>query len=491
MNKSINPFRTVVKTLLLLSTLGILFYIIWFLGLNFSIPNENSVSSWGLILLALLSAILGGYIASSPNYPKAIRRTWGWIGLANLSNCIAEFLWLYFSVQGIEPFPSLADVFYLLFYPLLLAGILSLPYLPTKREHRLMIGLDISIVMVVGGMLLWVFLLGPIIDQHVAGLTGLISLAYPVGDFLILAGLISLIQRDLDSFGRTNMVLIIISMFSTGLADLLFAIVENNGFSFPDAFMNAMWMLSGWAILTAAGWQILSPGINADTRKDTFIPLLRRYNIYFTPFFGLLLAFGGLARVLVLNNQLIGTIILTSLLLALIYIRQGIVLHDNQKLYKYMEQLAITDALTTINNRHSFNETISKEIIRANRQSNDLSLLLIDVDNFKNFNDTCGHLAGDQLLKDIALSLKNCIRRTDYLARYGGDEFVIILPDTNLNKAALVSEKIQQTVSAEFSNKGVGVSIGMADFLPGMTDQAFLNEADKNLYIEKNKKLKT
>ncbi|HCC79339.1 MAG: hypothetical protein A2X25_06440 [Chloroflexi bacterium GWB2_49_20] len=482
--------RTAVKATLTVSTLGVLLYLIWFLGFKFSASSEDFVSSMGLILLALLGASLGGYIAFSPKHPTAIRRTWGLIGLASLSNCIAEVLWYYFAnIRGIDPFPSLADVFYLLFYPLLLAGVLSLPYLPSKREHRLMIGLDIGIIMVVGCLLIWVYLLGPIVVQHETGLSGLISLAYPAGDFLILAGLISLIQRDLDRIGRTFVVLLAISMASTGLADLLFAIVENEGANIPLAYMNGMWLLSSWAILMAAGWQILIPTTDANTTNDTFIPLLRHYNVYFTPLLGLLLAFTGLAHALSLDHQLAGTLFLTFLLLILIYTRQGIVLHDNRQLYQKMEHLAITDALTTLYNRHSFNETIFRETNRTKRHGRDLSLLMIDVDNFKIFNDSFGHLKGDLMLHDIALALKDSIRKSDFLARYGGDEFVVILPETSLKEAGVVSQKIQTMVSEKFSKEGLGVSIGIAAYHSGITEQALLGEADENLYQQKHLKM--
>ena len=179
MLKTANPSQKTVLAIIAAATLGMLFYIVWFSVFKLSASSEETASSIGLILLALLGAILGAVIAFSRKYPKSIRQTWLLIGLACLSNCIAEILWFYYTQKGIDPFPSMADAFYLLFYPLLLAGVLSLPYLPSRNQHHLMIWLDMSIVMVVGGMLIWTYILGPVVTQNATGFAGLISMAYP------------------------------------------------------------------------------------------------------------------------------------------------------------------------------------------------------------------------------------------------------------------------------------------------------------------------
>jgi len=485
MIKTANLLQKTVLGVLAATTFGMLFYIVWFSGFKLSPTVEETFSSIVLILFALISAILGGFIAFSNKYQRSIRQAWLFIGLASLCNGIAEILWLYYTQIGINPFPSLADVFYLLFYPLLLIGILSLPYLPARNEHRFMIFLDMGIVMVVGAMLIWTYILGPIIKQNSTGMAGLISLAYPVGDFLILAGLVSLIQRELDSMGRTKVILLSVSMISTGLADLLFAVVQNEGTNIQMVYMNDLWMLSSWALLMAAGWQILHNSTESDSEQAVFLPVLRNYLIYLAPVLGLLLTISGLANIIRLDLKLIGTLLLTIILLVLIYTRQGIVLHENRQLYQRMENLAITDALTTLYNRHSFNETINREINRTKRHGRGLSLLIIDVDNFKKYNDTYGHLKGDQMLHDISLALKECIRRTDFLARYGGDEFVLILPESKVEDASRVSEKIQKMITERFKQDDLSVSVGIALYRPDMTEQALLGEADADLYQHK------
>lgn len=488
MIKTANPSQKAVLVILAAGTLGVLFYIVWFTGFGLSAASEDVTSSLGLIMLALLGAVLGGAIVLSPKTTSAIRRAWLLIGLACLSNSIAEMLWFYYAQNGLNPFPSLADVFYILFYPLLLAGVLNLPYLPAKNQYRLMTWVDMSIVMVVGAMLIWSYILGPVVIQNTTGVAGLISLAYPVGDFLILAGLVSLIQRELNRIGRSKVFFLVVSMITTGLADLLFALVQNEGSNVPMVFMNALWLLSAWSLLMAAGWQILQPTSEPDPQETGSLSILRNYIIYLAPILGVLLAVSSLANLIRLDKTLVGTVLLTILLLVLIYSRQAIVLHENRQLYQKMENLAITDALTSLYNRHSFNEAINREINRTKRTGRDLSLLIIDVDDFKKFNDVFGHLKGDQVLHDISLALKEGIRKTDFLARYGGDEFVLILPETSLEDANRVSEKIQNLVKTRFSKDNLGVSIGIALYQPGMNEQALVGEADNKLYQQKHLK---
>lgn len=481
--------RKLTISILILCSVGMIIYVFWFLLLKTSDVNEEVSSSSFLILLALMGAIFSGVITFSSRNTPAIRRTWAFIGLASLSNCIAEILYFHYSyVIGIDPFPSLADLFYLLFYPLLLLGILNLPNLPIRKEDRMTVSLDVIIIMVVGGILIWYTILGPLINEPQSGFSGLISMAYPLGDFLVLAGLVSLLQRDLDRVGWVQLAFLVICVAATGLADILYAIVQNEGANISEAFMNAMWMLSSWALLMAAGWQILAPAVKSSTGEITFLKVARQYSIYLIPLFGFIFTFTTLTSSFQLDQRLTGTLVMTVLLLLLVYLRQGLLLRDNRQLYQKMEHLAVTDALTNLYNRHSFNEAIYRETNRTKRHGRDLGLLLLDIDHFKRFNDTFGHLKGDQLLKDFAGALKDSIRKTDFLARFGGDEFVLILPETNLNDARQVAQKIESVIKERFPEEGLGISIGMAAYKPGMSEQTLLNEADQDLYQQKRRK---
>ena len=123
--------------------------------------------------------------------------------------------------------------------------------------------------------------------------------------------------------------------------------------------------------------------------------------------------------------------------------RQYIVSKENVRLYQKMQRIAWTDSLTSVYNRHFFNEILPREMERASRYDNHLSVLLLDIDGFKNYNDTFGHLKGDVVLKTIARIFFLQLRKSDTIARFGGDEFVVILPETNRHRAIAIADRIR------------------------------------------------
>jgi diguanylate cyclase (GGDEF)-like protein len=136
-----------------------------------------------------------------------------------------------------------------------------------------------------------------------------------------------------------------------------------------------------------------------------------------------------------------------------------------------LEQLATRDGLTGLANRRCFDETLLAEWARAMRQAQPLSLLMVDVDNFKAYNDANGHLGGDECLKRIASAVASEMRANDLVARYGGEEFAVILPNQSLKGAAIVAERIRSRVERlQVPNRNAGaghvtVSIGAATAL--------------------------
>ncbi|WP_198266173.1 GGDEF domain-containing protein [sulfur-oxidizing endosymbiont of Gigantopelta aegis] len=158
------------------------------------------------------------------------------------------------------------------------------------------------------------------------------------------------------------------------------------------------------------------------------------------------------------------------------------------------ETMAYTDGLTEIWNRRYFDETFETEWKRNTRSKTPLSLLVLDIDHFKHFNDAFGHASGDKCLKDISAALSNIPRRTgEFVARYGGEEFVIVLPLIDLTNAFIMAEHIRQTIEdlaivhPKTDCGYVTVSIGVASTIPKPHDKAqtLFDKADKNLYMAK------
>lgn len=165
---------------------------------------------------------------------------------------------------------------------------------------------------------------------------------------------------------------------------------------------------------------------------------------------------------------------------------------DLQKKGAELERLSITDDLTGIHNRRKFNESIKLEALRASRYKHPLSLVLIDIDDFKAINDTYGHPYGDTVLKLLTTVLQLSIRETDIIARYGGEEFVIILPETDHETALVVSERIRSNIekrrmsTPEGNDINITVSIGLASLSSENIDSKKLIQlSDECLYEAK------
>jgi diguanylate cyclase (GGDEF)-like protein len=159
-----------------------------------------------------------------------------------------------------------------------------------------------------------------------------------------------------------------------------------------------------------------------------------------------------------------------------------------------LKNLAWTDSLTGVPNRRAFDERLDVEWKRSLRSADSMSLIMIDIDLFKTFNDTYGHVAGDAVLQQIAMALSSCATRTeDIFARYGGEEFVAVLPDTDLHGAVIVAERMREAVGGlSIVHSGtvldsVTISAGVASLVPHDANAAHLVEvADAALYRAKN-----
>ncbi|QOY92594.1 diguanylate cyclase [Massilia sp. UMI-21] len=168
-------------------------------------------------------------------------------------------------------------------------------------------------------------------------------------------------------------------------------------------------------------------------------------------------------------------------------------LTDEKMAQVALEQLATRDGLTGLANRRCFDDTLHAEWARALRQQQPLSLLMVDVDNFKAYNDANGHLGGDECLKRIAKAVASEMRANDLVARYGGEEFAVILPNQSLKGAAIVAERIrcrveQLQLPSSAPTRHVTVSIGAATAIAGPDNNAsqLMATADAALYRAKH-----
>jgi len=162
----------------------------------------------------------------------------------------------------------------------------------------------------------------------------------------------------------------------------------------------------------------------------------------------------------------------------------------NIKLFEKIQRQAITDGLTGLVNHKTFYEILEKELNRSRRYGGQISLIMVDIDNLKRINDTHGHRAGDKVIKEISRRTKNCIRQIDTAARYGGDEFAVILPNTSLKDATIAAERMVEAVSQTPATWGkeqiqLSISVGVGQYDVDTNPEDITSRSDQALYSAK------
>jgi len=174
---------------------------------------------------------------------------------------------------------------------------------------------------------------------------------------------------------------------------------------------------------------------------------------------------------------------------------------NNAQKFNRLKERSDMDGLTGLYNHKRFKEVLKNEFNRSRRYDKPLSVVMIDGDKFKDVNDTYGHLAGDMVLQELAGCLKQSVRTTDVVARYGGDEFAILLPETDLEMAEIMTKRIQESVSRhsfEWKSQKIAVGISYGISTTGKTtdkkstdqirfenEQDLIHQADMKLYLMK------
>ncbi len=162
-----------------------------------------------------------------------------------------------------------------------------------------------------------------------------------------------------------------------------------------------------------------------------------------------------------------------------------------EDLTKQLRDASNRDGLTGLHNRRFIEETLASEFARAQRHDHALSLIITDIDHFKRVNDEHGHLAGDEVLRRVAQRLNDGLRISDHLGRYGGEEFLVVLPETPLEGAETLCERLRQAIAEEPIPLGdgalpVSISLGISQFRPGVRNyEQLIEEADQALYRAK------
>jgi diguanylate cyclase (GGDEF)-like protein len=162
----------------------------------------------------------------------------------------------------------------------------------------------------------------------------------------------------------------------------------------------------------------------------------------------------------------------------------------NIKLFEKIQRQATTDGLTGLINHKTFYEILEKELWRSRRYGGQISLIMVDVDNLKKINDTYGHRAGDKVIREVGRKIKECIRQIDTAARYGGDEFAVILPNTSLGDATIVAQRMVNAVASSPATWKrdlipLSVSVGLGQYDADTNPEDITSRSDQALYSAK------
>ncbi|VWX33790.1 GGDEF domain-containing protein [Exiguobacterium oxidotolerans] len=364
---------------------------------------------------------------------------------------------------------------------------------------------DELIILIVAGSISWHYMITPYLENATGfDLETLLLIRYPLGDLLLLGGMIILFFGVMKRGNSKSLLLVLLGFHLQLLADLLYVVLYRADFPVSAMWLDPVWLAT---TLTVGGAAIL---FDADERSLDFM-LNRRVLDWVrlvTPYIFLLILFITMARQAVTFNGLtIGLMIATPLLIS----RQIRIVMDNQRLrenleakvdqrtadleraLEEMEHMAYHDALTNLPNRYLFARLFKEELRRAEIHERLAALYFIDVDHFKQINDTYGHQIGDQLIIDIASRLEKKLPHNTVISRQGGDEFVVLLFDV---KETNVIEECGQVLVQLFERPFIlqetpvfmTASIGCAIYPTHATSRTTLIEqADVAMYEAKRR----
>lgn len=449
-----------------------------------------------------IAAVVAAWLASR-RCARHRRLCWFWrlFALALAGQLLGDAtMAIYDFGPGAVSFPSLADPPYLAFYVLMALALSRVPLAPATRSQRTRIGLDLATAVLGGSMAIWYLVLAPTVTEGGgSALQMATSIAYPVGDMALLAGLGIVVLRWSPPTLRRPLGFIVAGLSLFIVADLVYGHATLHGTYAAGGPIDMLWIGALALFVFAATQQrVARPGT-----RETSIPLRApiERKVSWLPFGALVVG-----SAILLSSQwgnrfvpelslVVVAIALAALIAVRQYLSQGEMIRlqgELREAHEEMTRLASQDPLTAMANRRSFDESLEEELARAERYGRALSILFIDVDHFKAVNDDYGHSAGDGALKELASVIGDCLRPADLPSRWGGEEFVVLLPETACVEALRAAERIRASVehhAFSFAD-GVGLtcSIGTSSWPDDAEDaQGLLRLADDAVYGAKRR----
>jgi diguanylate cyclase (GGDEF)-like protein len=417
-------------------------------------------------------------------------RAWRLLSVAMFLYLLGDLVQFWYeNVLHRPAYPTWADAAYLSFYVVAFCGLVSFPARRRSGPERLRLLLDLGTVFTGGAVLIWYLALGPALGSgpHF-DLLDLVTYAYPVGDLLLLFGILTLLWRGVPQSNVTAL-----RIFAGGLlifiaADLSYDYITVHSTYLGGDPVDTLWMIALTVVCISAASQLrttstgtMVPPLQPVPGRPSFLPYVATVSSY------LLLAFVGLRSVGFnpLGGILLGALVLTFMVSS----RQYIALRDYGRLAVRYQQLAAIDGITGLYNRRHFMEIAEAAFAHAQRLGHPFAALMIDVDNFKQINDVHGHIAGDQVLAELAQVCREHVRPEDIVGRYGGDEFIIMVPGITSLRAIQLADQLICRATRFHGSDGkplaYSASIGIAECPPDGDLTTLLMHADLAMYEAK------
>jgi diguanylate cyclase len=421
------------------------------------------------------------------------RLRWSWIstGTGCFMWALGEAAWCYYELlAGREtPFPSLADAGFLLFP---VGVVIGLWLFPTTATGRLQWALDALIAATALLTVSWATVLHTVAESASgsSALALLVSLSYPVGDVVVIAMVVLTVVKR-SAYTRT-LTLLGLGTAAMAVADSGFVYLTSAGRYSTGDPIDAGWISAFLLIMVAA--------VTAPRGRASHATVVERrpHGLSFLPYVPVVLA-----TLTVCLQTARGTspdaveLLLLAVAVALLLLRQYATVLENRRLVvavasreKQLEQQAFHDQLTGLANRHLFADRVREALDRHSVDGRTFAVLFCDLDDFKGVNDSLGHVAGDQLLVQVAERLAGQLRPGDTLARLGGDEFAVLVQEGD--DPAAVGRRLVDNLQEPFYVDGVRVdarlSVGVTIVEPGMTPPSLgslLSQADVAMYAAK------
>jgi diguanylate cyclase (GGDEF)-like protein len=417
-------------------------------------------------------------------------RAWRLLSAALVLYLAGDLLqFVYENVLHERAYPTWADAAYLSFYLVACGGLLSFPARRGSGAERLRLLLDVGTVFTGGAVVIWYLALGPALASgHRFDLVDLVTYAYPVGDLLLLFGSLAVLWRGVPPSSVTSLRIFAAGMLVYIAADLTYDYITAHGTYLGGDPVDTLWVVALLGTCLAAACQlrtrpsaVLAPPPRPGPARPSFLPYVAVGSSY------LVLLVVGLHNVGFdpLGGLLLGAVLLTFT----VSTRQYVALRDYGRLAVKYQQLATIDGITGVYNRRSFMEAAEVAIARAQRLGQPFAVLMIDVDHFKQINDVHGHIAGDQVLAELAQACRENVRPDDIVGRFGGDEFIIMVTGISSLRAIQLADQLIHPVSRVAGRDGkplaYSASIGIAEAEADGDLNTLLMQADLAMYEAK------